>query len=241
MDAMTGTVANVAFILFGGLFFLVTRRELSNENQQIFRVIMCGLVLYTGIKMLWTGLSGGPLRMIGQLGIVFISMSLGRMLGTLIGIQKGFNQIARFAKEQLEQATGSSARTTNGFLVASALFCVTPLAVIGSLVDGISENFHPLLIKGMMDALATVSFARTFGFSVVLAAVPVLALQGSLTLAAKALVLKLPDPVLIQAITATSGCLIFSVILIAFGIQKIRLGDYLPSLVIAPLLAHLWW
>lgn len=238
---MTGTVANVAFILFGGIYFLVTRRELSNENQQVFRVIICGLVLYTGFKMLWTGLSGGILHMMGQLGIVFISMSLGRWIGTLIGIQKGFNQIARFAKEQLEQSTGLSTPRKSGFLVASALFCVTPLAIIGSLVDGTSGNFHPLLIKGIMDALATISFARTFGLSVVLAAVPVLALQGSLTLLAKAFVLKLPEPALVQALSATSGCLIFSVILIAFGIQRVRLGDYLPSLLLAPLLAHIWW
>ncbi len=238
---MTGTLANVAFILFGGVFFLITKRELSNENQQIFRVIIAGLVLYTGFKMLWAGLSGGLLRILGQLGIVFVSMSLGRILGVVLGVQKGFNRIAIFAKAQLDQANQKRSQMKSGFLLATGLFCVTPLAVIGSLVDGTSGNYHPLLIKGMMDALATMSFARTFGLSVVLSCVPVLALQGSLTLLAQALVMKLPDPAWIQALSATSGCLVFSVILIAFGIQNVRLGDYLPSLLIAPLLAQWWW
>ena len=92
-----------------------------------------------------------------------------------------------------------------------------------------------------MDGMAAISFARTFGLSVILSAIPVLALQGTITLITKSIFLSFGNPEAIGALTATSGCLIFSVILLVFGIQKIKLGDYLPSLILAPLLAQLWW
>ena len=90
---MTGTIVNVALILFGGLFFHFRKRELSVENQQLTRLIIVALVLYSGFRMLWSGLSGGPLHEIGQLGIVFVAMSLGRIVGSLLKIQSGLNRM----------------------------------------------------------------------------------------------------------------------------------------------------
>lgn len=238
---MTGTIVNVALILFGGLFFHVRKRELSVENQQLSRLVIAGLVLYAGFRMLWAGLSGGPLHEIGQLGIVFVAMTLGRILGSLLKIQSGLNRIALFAKNELSRSNQPAAGSKSGFLVATGLFCATPLAIIGGIIEGANGDYHPLIIKAMMDGMATISFARTFGPSVILSAVPVLALQGSITLITKSLFLSVGNPEAIGALTTVAGCLIFSVILLVFGIQKIKLGDYLPSLIIAPLLAQLWW
>jgi len=238
---MTGTIVNVALILFGGLFFHFRKRELSVENQQLTRLVIVGLVLYSGFRMLWSGLSGGPLHEIGQLGIVFVAMSLGRILGSVLKIQSGLNHMAVFAKQELTRSTERGSNTKSGFLVATGLFCVTPLAVIGGILEGTNGDYHPLVIKAMMDGMATISFARTFGLSVILSAIPVLALQGTITLITKSIFLSVGNPEAIGALTATAGCLIFSVILLVFGIQKIKLGDYLPSLILAPLLAQLWW
>ena len=238
---MTGTIANVAFILFGGLFFQITKRELSQENQQVSRIIIIGLVLYTGFTMLWAGLSGGFWHGLGQLALVSFSMTLGRIIGALLRIQIGFNHIARFAKAQLTPASESNSESKSGFLVASGLFCVTPLAIIGGIAEGANGIVYPLIIKGMMDCIATMSFTRTFGPSVILSVVPVLALQGSLTLATRSVFLSIGNAQGSAALSATAGCLIFSVILIATGTPRIRLGDYLPSLIIAPVLAQIWW
>lgn len=238
---MTGTIANVAFILFGGLFFQITKRELSLENQQISRIIIIGLILYSGFTMLWTGLSGGFWHSLGQVALVSFSMTIGRLIGSLLRIQIGFNRIAQFAKKHLGSAGDSGSKPNAGFLVASGLFCVTPLAIIGGIAEGTSGIAYPLIIKGMMDGMATISFTRTFGPSVVLSALPVLALQGSLTLATKSLNLSIANAQGSAALTATSACLMFTVILIATGTPRIRIGDYLPSLIVAPLLAQLWW
>ena len=191
---MTGTIVNVALILFGGVFFWLRRKELSNENQQLTRMMIAGLVLYSGFRLLWTGLSGSPIHQIGQLGIVFVSMTVSRLLGSTLRIQNGFNRIAQFAKEQLSRQPGPAGRFQSGFQVASGLFCVTPLAIIGGMVEGANGEYHPLVIKAMMDGMATISFVRMFGYSVVLAAIPVLALQGTITLVTKSLMLSFGDP-----------------------------------------------
>ena len=240
---MTGTIVNASLIVFGSGFYLLRRRELSLENQQITRVIIAGLVLFTGFRLIWISLSGGFLHGTGQLGLVFVSLSLGKFLGNLLRIQIGFNRVAQFAKEKLTQSadTKHPARSNSGFLVATALFCATPLAIIGGLVEGASGNYLPLLIKSMMDGMATISFTRTFGLSVALSAIPVLALQGTLTLLSRYWMVHSASEASIDALLATAGCLVFTVILLAFGIQRVRLGDYLPSLLLAPLLAQIWW
>lgn len=238
---MPGTLANVSLILFGGLFFFCRRKELSAENQQLTRVLIAMLVLYSGVHLLWTNLSGSFLHVLGQLGILFVSLNLGRFLGKALHLQQGFNRIARFAKDRFTEPDKRPPHEQTGFLLASGLFCMTPLAFIGALVEGSSADPLPLIIKGMMDAIATLSFVRLFGFSVLLAVVPVLALQGTLSLITHSLLVQTARPDLVAALCSCAGCLVFSVISLVFGVQQIRLGDYLPSLIIAPLLALWWW
>jgi uncharacterized membrane protein YqgA involved in biofilm formation len=80
-----------------------------------------------------------------------------------------------------------------------------------------------------------------FGPGVMLAAVPVLVFQGSLTL----ICARVLQPWLqahgnlTDSVNATAGLLVFCVALIIFELKKIEVTDYLPSLAYAPLLT--WW
>jgi uncharacterized membrane protein YqgA involved in biofilm formation len=111
--------------------------------------------------------------------------------------------------------------------------------VLGAVSDGLSGYFQPLIIKAVMDGLATMAFARMFGWSVVLSALPVLACQGTITLLSRWLAQHLSLP-MIQSIDATSGLLIFCVALVILELKKLDLADYLPSLVFGPLITLLW-
>ncbi len=236
---MTGTLVNAALILLGGLLCRITRREMSVKNEHRARLFVAGLSLYAGFRLVWTGLSGGFFHGCGQLALAFLAMSLGRFLGSLMRIQAGMNRIARYAKECL---AGSSAAAPqgSGFLMTAGLYCVTPLAFIGSIAEGMTGEWLPLAVKGMMDGLAALSFARTFGRGVVWVLVPVVSLQGTLALLAQFAAQSLANPEAIESLAAVSGCLIWAVALIVFGLP-VKLGDYLPSLLAVPLLAQLWW
>ena len=80
-----------------------------------------------------------------------------------------------------------------------------------------------------------------------LAALPVLAFQGTITLLCSQLLGPFlqthgahgPNS-LIDSVNAVGGLLVFSVALVILGLKKIELADYLPSLVFAPLITWLW-
>jgi len=73
-----------------------------------------------------------------------------------------------------------------------------------------------------------------------LAALPVLVFQGTITLlSAQFLKPFLEAHGLVDAVNAAGGLLVFSVALVILALKKIELADYLPSLIFAPLIAWL--
>ena len=103
--------------------------------------------------------------------------------------------------------------------------------------DGLSGYFYPLAVKAVMDGLATMSLSALFGRGVLLAALPVLALQGTLTLLGSQFLKPfLEAHELLDSVNTTGGLLVFSVALVILGLRKVELTDYLPSLALAPLI-----
>ena len=114
------------------------------------------------------------------------------------------------------------------------------MAMLGSIQDGLTGNFRVLAIKSVMDGLAAMAFARTFGVGALFSAIPVLAYQGSLTLAAKGLEVYLQNGPILDSVNATGGLLITCMSLVILDVAKVPLADYMPSLAVAPLLTALW-
>ena len=129
--------------------------------------------------------------------------------------------------------------------MATALFCAAPLAILGSVAEGLNPNgFSKVFcVKAVMDGMATMAFSRTFGWGVMVSAIPVLAWQGAIIRGAALLepALRLHAEPLIDSINATDGLLIFCVALIILQIKKVAVAEYLPSLALAPLLTRWLW
>ena len=125
-------------------------------------------------------------------------------------------------------------------MTCTVLFCVAPLALVGAVQDGLLGQWQALGIKALMDGLATMAFARTFGWGSILAAVPVVSFQGTITLTARLVAPFLTAHLLVDSVNAVAGMLVFIVSLIILELKKVELGDYLPSLAVAPLLTWLW-
>jgi len=96
-------------------------------------------------------------------------------------------------------------------------------------------------VKAVMDGLATMGFVKVFGWGVLIAALPVLAVQGTITLVcAEYLKPFLEAHGLVDSVNAVGGLLVFCVALVILGLKKIELANYLPSLAFAPLLTWVW-
>ena len=129
-------------------------------------------------------------------------------------------------------------RFIEGWLSATLLFCVGPLTILGSLSDGLGRGIDQLALKAVLDGFAAMAFASTFGIGVLLSAVSIAVIQGSITLVGVLLGSVMPEPH-IAALTATGGLLLAGIGLRLLRIKDVPVGDMLPALVVAPLLTHL--
>jgi uncharacterized membrane protein YqgA involved in biofilm formation len=239
---VVGTWINVAGIVLGSVCGLMWKKPLSTANQVFLKVVLGAFTVFFGLRLAWMGLgaTGSFLGMLKQLLIVVIALTLGRLIGRLLRLQKSSNRLGQFARRKMIAASRDNPnRFSDGFSVCALLFCAAPLGIVGALTDGLANYPFPLAVKAVMDGLGAMGFVAMFGFGVMLSAVPVLVFQGTITLLAARFVLPfLEQHHVLDPVNTTSGLLIFCVSLIIFEIKKIEVTDYLPSLAIAPLLAY---
>jgi uncharacterized membrane protein YqgA involved in biofilm formation len=237
---MTGTILNVLGILIGAGIGLVRRRPLSPANESFFQIMLAVFTVWYGLRLTWISFSGGFLQVLKQILILLLALILGKLLGQLLRLQQLSNHLGRGARERITEAAKPGAKPgfNDGFVACAALFCAAPLGLVGALQEGISGYFYPLAVKAVMDGLAAMGFVSLFGWSVMVAALPVLALQGTITLATAQYARPwLEAHNLIDPINLVGGMIVFSVALVILGLKRIELANYLPSLVIAPLMA----
>jgi uncharacterized protein len=128
------------------------------------------------------------------------------------------------------------AKFVRGFLMASLVFCVGPMAILGSIEDGITKNYQILAVKSTLDGFASLAFASSLGIGVLFSVIPLAIYQGGLTLLA-AQAQSIVSNAMMTEMSATGGLILMA---IAVGglleLKPIRAGNYLPALVIAPCL-----
>ena len=186
-----------------------------------------------GIITLLVGISNF-LRLDNPL-VPLVSVIGGLVIGEALGIDGAFK---RFGDSLQKRFSKGESPVSRAFVTTSLLFCVGPLTVLGSLQDGLTGDYHLLALKSALDFIASLSFASVLGWGVLLSAVTVLVVQGTLTLSAGLLQGVVTEP-MISAMTATGGVLIFGLGLVLLELKEVRVANMLPALLIAPLLVAL--
>jgi len=239
---MIGAVINSAGIVLGGLCALAIKKPMPERFQLAAKLLLGAGTVWFGLKLTWQSLNGTATQVLKELCIVMLAMALGKLAGRMLCLQALSNSVGQYATRAMA-ANGKEKRFSDGFLLATALFCAGPLGFLASAQEGLND-FSPLfLVKAGTDGLATMTFCATFGWGALVSAVPVLAFQGLLIRGvemAEPMLRHQPWP-LLDAVNATDGLLIFCVALIILEVKKIRVAEYLPSLVLAPLLMRWLW
>ena len=233
----SGTIINVIAILIGSTIGVFIAHRL---NEKIRDVVTDGLGLATGmIAVLTTAAITNPL-LTQTLGsgrpvlIVLASVVVGGILGTLLRIEERLEIYGDRLKARFSGEDGSS--FTEGFVAASLLFCVGAMAVLGPITDGLGGGNEILVLKSTLDFFASIAFASVFGWGVAASALTILLFQGSLTLLGYALG-NFMSEVQVLMLTATGGLLLLAISLRLLNLKQIPVGNMLPALVLAPLLA----
>jgi len=237
---MTGTTLNVLGILIGGILGLFWVKQMSPRHQMMLKVWLGIFAVIVGLQLVWKSLYGGASSVLRQMILLVLALTLGRLTGKALRIQRSLNRLGDFAKRRMAAAQDKTTRKPNeGFVTCTVLFCFAPLAFIGPVVEGVGGYWQPLAIKAVMDGLGAMAFVNMFGKGVLLSALPVLAWQGTISVLARWLAVHLNEYNLGDSMIGVGGLLVFCVSLVILELKKIELGDYLPSLIFAPLLTWL--
>ncbi len=235
---MIGTLLNAVGIGAGGIAGLVGRRNLRPETQQRARTLFTALTVATAAYLTWQGLTGPLGNVLKQIVIAGLSLSVGSWMGHLLGLQLGLTRLVRWA----QGTSGQTATTTDSttFAMQAVVFAANPLGFVGAFVEGIAGNWEILALKAGLDALAAWGFTAAGSREVLLSILPLAAVQGTMTLLAGALSERFLTPPMIASVQVMGGVLVLVVAPVVFGWRKVPLANYLPALVLAPLLTA-WW
>lgn len=232
---MIGTIINVIAVAAGSLIGLFMGERLSKQTQS---AIVTGL----GFVTLSVGMQNSFKT--GNVLVPLFSIAFGVIIGEMLDIQGKLNGFGgwlqkRFSTGATEQrdSDGMTARERfiNGFVTASLVFCVGPLTVLGSLADGMSGDYELLSIKSALDFFASMAFAASLGVGVFFSIITVIVVQGGLALGGF-LAGEIMTEAMTNELTATGGMILMGLSLILLDIKHPRIANYLPALLIAPLI-----
>ncbi|MEE9206286.1 MAG: DUF554 domain-containing protein [Acidimicrobiia bacterium] len=222
-----GVLTNIVAVIVGTTIGAVAR---SRFPERIRETVMGSLGLLTaavGVR---------EILPTSEFPLVLGAVLLGAVIGELLRIEGGLEALGgrlqrRFAGE------GGDSRFAEGFIIASLVFCVGPLTIIGSIEDGLGDP-ELLFVKSGLDGFASIAFAAVYGWGVGLSIIAIAVIQGGLALAAGTLDGVLTDPML-DALGAAGGILLLGISLRLLDLKQIRVANLLPAVVLAPL--FVWW
>ncbi|MBU1576806.1 MAG: DUF554 domain-containing protein [Candidatus Edwardsbacteria bacterium] len=220
---MLGTVVNTGAIIAGSVLGLLLRRKLSVRYSDI---VMKAIGLFTIVIGL--DLAFKSSRML----LVLISLVLGGLIGELINLEGRLEWLGKKLQEKF--SGGNSTLFVQGFVISSLLFCVGPLAIVGSMEDGLMGSHTVLFTKSLMDGTASVALASAMGVGVLFSAGAVLVYQGLLTDAAIIFKGLMPLPY-VDLMSAVGGILLLGVALNLILNIKLKVANLLPAIFISPL------
>ncbi len=229
---MIGTFINFGAIILGGLLGLLLGSRLSDR---IKTTVISGLGVFTLLYAI-------SLFLKTQNSLIVLgSILVGVLLGEWAHIQEGVEKLGGWMESKFSRNSESEDRNRfiHGFLTTTLIFCIGPMAILGSLEDGITGNINTLVIKSVLDGFAAMAFASTLGAGVLFSSVMVLLYQGAISLLARQIQSIMTEAMILE-LTATGGVILAAIALSnLLEIKKIRTASFLPALFIAPLIVFL--
>jgi len=243
---MIGTLLNVAAIIIGGLIGLFFGSRIPARFRQTI-VHAVGLFTLCYAVFIFTETK----NFLIPLG----SLVLGTVLGEWWKIEEGLERLgeilrARFASSE-SPASGDlgecssqaspvgRSQFVNGFVSASLLFLIGPMAILGSIQDGLTGNYQMLAIKSVLDMIASIAFAATLGPGVLFSAGVILLYQGGISLGAKFVGAGFNEAAVLE-MTSVGGIILAGIAISSLlELKKIRTGSFLPALFLAVIIVYL--
>lgn len=234
-----GTLINVCAIIGGASLGIFVGHRLHLKTRTLLTDVL-GLATLLGAASalipLWSSRYVDSLPAGWPLLVVLGSLIFGGLIGSALELEDRLDHLGENLRKKFKASKESP--FVEGFVTASLLFAIGPLAILGSISDGMSNGIDQLLLKSTLDFFAAMAFASSLGWGVAVAAIPVALYQGFWTVIGLALG-EILDGYQVDAMTIVGGVLLIGIGLRLLNIKHVAVGNLLPALAIAPLLAML--
>ena len=232
-----GTVLNILTIIIGSMIGILIGAKLSEKLRNlIVDVLGCVTAISAAdaLSAYWDPALTKALPDGGAILVIIFSLLLGALIGTWLKIEEGLEKLGKKLKDRFSPQGGSN--FVEGFVSASLIFAIGPLAILGSISDGMGTGIDQLVLKSTLDGFTSIAFAASLGWGVALSSLPVGIYQFFWT-AVGLLLGAILAPYQIAAMTAVGGVLLIGIALRLLKIREIAVANLLPALALAPLLA----
>ena len=232
-----GTLINLVAIIVGASIGIAVGNRLRKDSQVSITDVL-GLITLLGavsaLIPLWSDGFTSSLPKGAPLLVILLTMLLGGFLGTALKLENRLDTFGESLRKRFKASEESP--FVEGFVTASLLFLIGPLAILGSISDGMSQGIDQLLLKSSLDFFAAMAFASTLGWGVAASIIPLGIYQGAWTVVGW-VAGNVLEQYQIDAMTICGGLMLVGIGLRLLDIEKIAVANLLPALFLAPLIA----
>lgn len=230
---MIGTWVNVGAVLLGSAIGLLIGGKIPERVSGFFTAAIGLVTIVLGVKL--------ALETQNVL-IILLSLIIGGGIGTALSLETRLEHLGELIERRFPAL--AQGVLPQGFVAASLLFCVGPLALIGALRDGLYGDWQLLGIKSVMDGISSVILVAGLGPGVFFSALVILVYQGGISLVARffagaGATISATSPPLAE-LDAVGGVILIALALKLLNLRDLKAGDLLPALVFAPVFAVLF-
>ena len=235
-----GTTLNIVAIIIGSVIGILIGKKLSEKFRRLITDILGCVTAISAADALssyWDASLTQALPQGGAILVVVFSLLIGAAIGSWLKIEESLEVFGVKLKSKFDKKEESN--FVEGFVSASLVFAIGPLAILGSISDGMGTGIDQLVLKSTLDGFTSIAFAASLGWGVALSSLPVGIYQFIWTAIGISLGAILAD-YQIAAMTAVGGVLLIGISLRLLRIKDVAVANLLPAIALAPLIALLF-
>ena len=232
-----GTLINTVTIVGGAALGVLIGSRVSERLRDLITDIL-GLVTLlaaaSALIPLWSNEYVSALPKGWALLSVLGSLLVGALIGSALHLEEKLEALGENLRKRFRASKESP--FLEGFVSSSLLFAIGPLAILGSISDGMGTGIDQLVLKSILDFFAAMAFATSLGWGVAASAIPVGIYQGAWTLIGLGLG-SILSGYQIAAMTVVGGLMLLCIALRLLKIKEVAVANLLPALAVAPIFA----
>ena len=232
-----GTTLNIVAIIIGSVVGILIGKKLSEKFRRLITDVLGCVTAISAADALsayWDVSLTQALPQGGAILVIVFSLLIGAAIGSWLKIEDSLEVFGEKLKSKFDKKAESN--FVEGFVSASLVFAIGPLAILGSISDGMGTGIDQLVLKSTLDGFTSIAFAASLGWGVALSSLPVGIYQFIWTGIGVSLGAILDD-YQIAAMTAVGGVLLIGISLRLLRIKDVAVANLLPAIALAPLIA----